>query len=134
LLYILLNYCYFVHLLLNTIRKLYILLWHHFLQYFSYIVAVSFIGGGNQSTQRKPPTCHKSLTNFITLCRIKYLNLQLLVQSWAITSNVVISKKCAHGKVYLILHSVIKFVSDLWQVGGFLWVLWFPPPIRLFAT
>jgi len=23
-------------------------------------------GEGNQSTQRKPPTCHKSLTNFIT--------------------------------------------------------------------
>ena len=22
-----------------------------------------------------------------------------------------------------------KFVSDLQQVGGFLWVLWFPPPI-----
>jgi len=34
--------------------------------YFSYIVVVSFIGGGNQSTRGKPPTCHKSLTNFIT--------------------------------------------------------------------
>jgi hypothetical protein len=31
-----------------------------------YIVAVSFIGGGIRSTQRKPLTCHKSLTNFIT--------------------------------------------------------------------
>jgi len=30
------------------------------------VVVVSFIGGGNQSTERKPPTCHKSLTNFIT--------------------------------------------------------------------
>jgi len=29
-----------------------------FQQYLSYIVAVSFIGGGNR---RKPPTCHKSL-------------------------------------------------------------------------
>jgi hypothetical protein len=29
-----------------------------------YIVAVSIIGGGNKSTQRKPPTCRKSLTNF----------------------------------------------------------------------
>jgi len=29
-------------------------------------VAVSFIGGGNRSTRRKPSTCHKSLTNFIT--------------------------------------------------------------------
>jgi len=27
---------------------------------------VSFFGAGNQSTQRKPPTCHKSLTNLIT--------------------------------------------------------------------
>jgi len=31
--------------------------------YFSYIVAVSFIGGGNRSTRRKPPTYRKSLTN-----------------------------------------------------------------------
>jgi hypothetical protein len=28
-------------------------------------MAVSFIGGGNRRTQRKPLTCHKSLTNFI---------------------------------------------------------------------
>ena len=31
-----------------------------------YIMAVSFIGGGNRSTRRKSPTCRKSLTNFIT--------------------------------------------------------------------
>ena len=37
--------------------------WRHFQQYFSSIVAVSFIGGRNQSTQRKPSTFHKSLTN-----------------------------------------------------------------------
>ena len=35
-------------------------------QYFSYIVAVSFIGGGNRNTWSKLPTCCKSLTNFIT--------------------------------------------------------------------
>jgi len=29
-------------------------------------LAVSFIGGGNQSTWRKPLICRKSLTNFIT--------------------------------------------------------------------
>jgi hypothetical protein len=34
--------------------------------YFSYIVAVSLIGGGNRSTLRKLLTCSKSLTNFIT--------------------------------------------------------------------
>jgi hypothetical protein len=39
-----------------------------FPQYFSYIMAVSFIGEGNRRTQRKPPTCRKSLTNFITSC------------------------------------------------------------------
>jgi hypothetical protein len=34
----------------------------HFEQNFSYIVAVTFIGGGNQSTQRKPQTYRKGLT------------------------------------------------------------------------
>ena len=36
-------------------------------QYFSYIVAISFIGGGNRSTQGKPQICRKSLTNCITI-------------------------------------------------------------------
>jgi hypothetical protein len=31
-------------------------------------------------------------------------------------------------------HYVMKFVSDLQQVGGFLWVLRFPPPIKLTTT
>jgi len=35
----------------------------HFQKHFSYIMAVSFIVGGHQ---RKPSTCRKSLTNFIT--------------------------------------------------------------------
>jgi hypothetical protein len=35
----------------------------NFQQYFSFIVTVSFIGGGNP---RKPLTCRKSLTNFIS--------------------------------------------------------------------
>ena len=38
------------------------------------------------------------------------------------------------GEVYSIQHYVIKFVSDLRQVGGFLWVLRFPPLIKLTAT
>jgi hypothetical protein len=28
---------------------------------------------------------------------------------------------------------VIKFIRNLWQVGGFLWLLRFPPPIKLTA-
>jgi hypothetical protein len=27
-------------------------------QYFSYIMKVNFIAGGNRNTRRKPPTCH----------------------------------------------------------------------------
>jgi hypothetical protein len=34
----------------------------------------------------------------------------------------------------MLQHYVIKFVSDLRQVGGFLRVLRFPPPIKLTAT
>jgi hypothetical protein len=32
----------------------------------------------------------------------------------------VVSFNSAHGKMYSIQIYVIKFVSDLWQVGGFL--------------
>jgi len=34
----------------------------------------------------------------------------------------IVSSNQAHGEVYSIQHYVIKFVSDLWQVDGFLWV------------
>jgi len=59
--------------------------------------------------------------------------IQLPVQSVPITTNVV-GFNHVHGKVYSIQHYVIKFVSDLRQVGAFLRVLRFPPPIRLTAT
>jgi hypothetical protein len=36
--------------------------------------------------------------------------------------------------VYLIQHDVIKFVSDLWQVGGFLRVLRVSQAIKFTAT
>jgi hypothetical protein len=45
----------------------------------------------------------------------------------------VVSLNPANGEVYSIQYYVIKFVSDLLQVGGFLRVLWFPPPIKLIA-
>jgi hypothetical protein len=44
------------------------------------------------------------------------------------------SSNSAHGGVYLIPHYVLKFVSDLRQVGGFLKVLRFPPQIKLTTT
>ena len=45
----------------------------------------------------------------------------------------IVSSKPTHGEVYLVQHYVIKFVSDLRQVGGFLQVFRFPPPIKLTA-
>ena len=55
------------------------------------------------------------------------------VQSVPITTKVV-SSKPVHGEVYSIQHYVIKFVSDMRQVDGFLRVLWIPPPIKLTTT
>ena len=55
-----------------------------------------------------------------------------LMQSVPITTNVT-SSNPAHGEVYLIQHYVIRFVSDLRQVGGLLRVLWFHPPIKMIA-
>jgi hypothetical protein len=44
----------------------------------------------------------------------------------------VVSSNPAHGVVYYSTqHYVIKFVSDLRQVSGFLRVLQFSPPIKL---
>jgi hypothetical protein len=64
---------------------------------------------------------------------IWWLDLQLPVQTVPITTEVV-SSNPIHGEVYSIQHYVIKFVIDLRQVGGFLWVLRFSPPIKLTAT
>jgi hypothetical protein len=50
-----------------------------------------------------------------------YLDLQLPVQSVSLTTNIVRSNP-VHGEVYSIQHYVIQFISDLRQVGNFLWV------------
>jgi len=46
----------------------------------------------------------------------------------------VVSSNPVHHEVYSIQHYMIKFVSDLQQVGGFLQVLRIPPPIIQTAT
>jgi hypothetical protein len=52
------------------------------------------------------------------------------MQSVPITTDV--GSNPDQGEVYTT--NVIKFVSDVRQVGGFLRVLRFPPPIKLTAT
>ena len=54
------------------------------------------------------------------------------LQSVNITTKV-LSSNLAHVEVYSIQHYVRKFVSDFRQVGGFLRVLQFPPPIKLLS-
>ena len=54
---------------------------------------------------------------------------KLPMQAVTITTNVV-SFNPVHGEVYLIQHYVIKFISDLRQVGGFLRFL---PSIKVTA-
>ena len=66
-------------------------IWRPFQQYFSYLVVVCYIGEGNRRTRRKPPTCRKPLTTFITKCCIKYTS------PWAgfvLTTLVVIGNDC----------------------------------------
>ena len=64
--------------------------------------------------------------HLVTL-KIWLLDLHLPMHSVPITINVVNSNP-AHGELYSIQHYMIKFVSDLRQVGCFL------PPINLIAT
>jgi hypothetical protein len=51
----------------------------------------------------------------------------------SITTNIV-SLNPAHGEVYSMQIYMIKFVSDLRQVCGFLLVLRFPPPTKMITT
>ena len=95
------------------IYRLELLEWHFIFRRLNYIVQ-NFLGD-------------------VVVVIIWELDLQLPVQSMPITTKVV-SLNPVHGEVYSIQHYVIKFVRDLRQDGGFLWVLRFPSPIKLTAT
>ena len=58
------------------------------------------------------------------------LDLTLHMQYMSLTTNVA-SSNPAHGEMYSIQHYVIKFVSDMRQVGSFHRILWLPPLIKL---
>ena len=68
----------------------------------------------------------------IVIVIVRELDLHLPMQYVCIPTKVM-SSNPAHGEVYSIQHYVIKFVSDLRQVGGSLWVLMFPSPLKLTA-
>jgi hypothetical protein len=66
---------------------------------------------------------HTHITHMLQQCTsIVYLfSIGSFIVSWNPT----------HGELYLIQHYVIKFLSDLRQVSGFIRI---PPPIKLTAT
>ena len=59
---------------------------------------------------------------------------RMVVGFMTIATNVIYEFKSHSGEVYSIQHYVIKFISDLQQVGGFLPVLLFLPSIKLTVT
>jgi hypothetical protein len=65
--------------------------------------------------------------SLMTYCRLRGHNGHVCLEVGFTSSN------SDHGEVYSIQHYVIKFVTDLRQIGGFLLVLRFPPPIKLTA-
>ena len=62
------------------------------------------------------------------------LTVHLFTQYISIQNAKVVSWNPIHGEVYSIQHYVIKFVSDLQQVVGFLRVFQFPPPKKMTTT
>jgi hypothetical protein len=77
---------------------------------------------------------HLALNNMHLLIYWGHRDCVRMVVGFTTTCAISAYHHSVHGKVYLIQHYVIKFVCDLRQVGGFLRVLRFLPPIKLTAT
>ena len=90
---------------------------------------VSFISSYTTGDTNRAGTAYPSGKTKLT----PPFDLQLIMQSVPITTEVT-SSNHGHGEVYSIQHYVIKFVSDLQKVGGFLRLLRFPAPIKVTAT
>ena len=82
---------------------------------YSYILVVSFIGGGNQSTRRKPQTCRNSLTNFITKWCIVFLSKSKTnISNYLYMINIRIKLQVhmyliyLHFKFFLFMHNIFK--------------------------
>ena len=92
----------------------------------AYMVYVKFFTTINHLVHVKEMISNSCIRNGAVVI-IWQLELQLPVQLVPITTKGV-SSNPVQGEVYSIQHYVIKFDSDLQQVGGFLWVLRFPTP------
>ena len=107
-------------------------LMHNNIHVFFSIIALASMKKRFQSLGDFQEQNNYSLTSLMWDCMVFGL-ITILIQSVPITTKVV-SLNPIHDDVCSIQHYVIKVVSDLHQVGGFLRVLRFPPPIQLTAT
>jgi hypothetical protein len=98
---------------INEIKWFELGLWclMHFQQYFSYIVAVIFNGGGNLSTLRKQTICCKSLSYFITYCCIEYTSPSA---GFELTTLVVIGTDCI-GNCKSNYHTITTKMALQWN-------------------
>ena len=90
----------------------------HFQQYFSYIVAVSFICRGNQSTRRKTPTCRNNSHGSLIQLSNKFemisdTKIKLFVQNSTYTFIIFYSFCC----FFLPWNSGVVMVLIVWQLG-----------------
>ena len=74
---------------------------------FQLYCSVSFIGRYNRSIRRRPPTCHKSLTNIITRYCVKYTSAWVGFQ---LTTLVVIDPKY-HWTIWLQIYGTIPWTN-----------------------
>jgi hypothetical protein len=72
-------------------------------------MAVTFISGGNQSTQRIPPTCGKSLANFIS--KLRKLQNSITIPIYYITGYMILFH------TYCIIFSMYRSMFNRLNVG-----------------
>ena len=82
-------------------------------------MVVSFIGGGNRNTQKKAPTCRKSLTHFITYCCSEYTSPWTWFELTALVivrvyGNPMIATTSAHG-IYLEMIQIQNTSSTIYR-------------------
>ena len=91
-----------------------------------------------RNIQKEPRGIENSPSFFLCLTNNNFSFLMLLFKHFFSYQNRYINTfhflESRSGEVYSIQHYVIKFVSDLRHVSGFLRVFRFPPSIKLTAT
>jgi monoamine oxidase len=97
-----------------------------------YLQEQKFVGGSQQLSDKLAETLDGSVKLSCPVVSIKQTETEVqLIDKHGRTYTV--SMLLSNIQVYSMQHYVIKFVSDLRQVGGFLLICCIPPPIKLTA-